>query len=547
MTAAPVSATGVVHGEILTRRWVAEMMLDLAAYLPERDLTTLTVVEPAAGPGAFVGVIVDRLIESATRHAVPLTVEALGGAVQAFDIQPANVTALRRLVEQRLVTAGSPDAAVLAAHWVRLGDYLLADHRPADLVIGNPPYVRYDDLDPATREAYRARWKTMGGRGDIFVGFFEAGLRQLKPDGLHVFICADRWMRNDYGKQLRNLITTGGFAVDAILTCHDADVFEQPVSAYPAVTVLRRGSQGPVVVANAAAQFGQDQTRDLLQAARTRAHLSEETFTVGTVHDWPYTGKSGWPAGDPALLEWLDTLNGLPTIEETGARIGIGIATGCDAAYVIKPGHLPPPIEPDRLLPLAHADDIRGGRWQPRGFHLVNPWNEEGAVDIHAYPQMRDYLQTHPVVQERNIAKRYPDSWWRTIDRVNYRLLDRSLILLQDMKANVTPVVAPAGFYPHHNLYWIDVNGSGWQPEALAGLLMSDQVQAQIAARCVLMRGGTLRMQAQYLRQVHIPKPADLTDAEHEQLAVAYQQSDRAAATHAMTRLLGENPTRSGQ
>ena len=547
MTSAPVSATGVVHGEILTRPWVAAMMLDLASYTPDRDLSALTVVEPAAGPGAFVVQIVDRLIESADRRGIPLTIEAVGDAVRAFDIQPANVAGLRRLVAQRLTDAGSPVPELLAAQWVRLGDYLLADHMPADLVMGNPPYVRYDDLSPATREAYRRRWKTMAGRGDIFVGFFEAGLTQLKPQGQHVFICADRWMRNDYGKQLRNLITTGGFSIDAILSCHDVDVFEQQVSAYPAITVVRRGAQGPVVVANAEATFGPTEAPGLVDAARSLAHLRTDSFVVGAVHEWPFQGKAGWPAGDPALLEWLDTLAGLPTIEESGARIGIGIATGCDSAYIVRPGQMPPPIEGDRLLPLAHADDIRGGRWDPQGFQLVNPWTPDGPVNISRYPRMRDYLLAHPVVQERNIAKRHPDSWWRTIDRVHYRLLDRSLILLQDMKANVTPVVAPPGFYPHHNLYWIDVSGSGWHPETLAGVLMSEQVQLQVAARCVLMRGGTLRMQAQYLRQVHIPKPADFTDSEHDRLAAAYRAGDRQAATRTVAHLLGQPSTQPGE
>jgi adenine-specific DNA-methyltransferase len=58
------------------------------------------------------------------------------------------------------------------------------------------------------------------------------------------------------------------------------------------------------------------------------------------------------------------------------------------------------------------------------------------------------------------------------------------------------------------------------------------------------MRGGTLRMQAQYLRQVHIPKPADLTDAEHDVLVDAYRRNDRVAATKAVARLLGTRPGR---
>ena len=38
----------------------------------------------------------------------------------------------------------------------------------------------------------------MVGRGDIYIGFIEAGLRQLTDGGVLGFICADRWMRSAY-------------------------------------------------------------------------------------------------------------------------------------------------------------------------------------------------------------------------------------------------------------------------------------------------------------------------------------------------------------
>ncbi len=75
----------------------------------------------------------------------------------------------------------------------------------ADIVVGNPPYIRSEYIGNSTEAAYRLRWPTMRGRADIFVGFYEKGLASLKPGGKLGYICADRWMRNAYGAGLREL------------------------------------------------------------------------------------------------------------------------------------------------------------------------------------------------------------------------------------------------------------------------------------------------------------------------------------------------------
>ena len=95
----------------------------------------------------------------------------------------------------------------------------------------------------------------MHGRGDIYVGFIERCLGMLKPEGRLGFICADRWMRNQYGAGLRELVG-GQYAVEHIWTMHDVDAFEAEVSAYPAITVLANRPQEQAVVADTTADFG---------------------------------------------------------------------------------------------------------------------------------------------------------------------------------------------------------------------------------------------------------------------------------------------------
>jgi len=238
------------YGEVFTHRWVVETLLDLTGYDPGKDLGALRLVEPSMGSGAFLVPAVERLLVSAERHGRPL--EDLGDAIRAYDLQPQNVSRCQTICTTMLETAGASaeTATKLAYTWARQADFLLdGEAARADIVVGNPPYIRIEDLPVEVTEAYRRAWPTMKGRADIYVGFFERSLGMLKPGGRIGFICADRWMRNQYGAALRKMVTCG-FAVDAVWTMHDVDTFESKVSAYPAITVIRRGKQGPAVVAN---------------------------------------------------------------------------------------------------------------------------------------------------------------------------------------------------------------------------------------------------------------------------------------------------------
>ena len=126
-------------------------------------------------------------------------------AIRAVDLLEHNVLASRDLVTKTLVSDGwdERDAEAFATVTVSQDDYLLRPHEPqsVDFVLGNPPYIRLEDI-PANRAVkYRTTWPTMGGRADIYVGFIECGLESLRQDGVLGFIVADRWMHNAYGAE----------------------------------------------------------------------------------------------------------------------------------------------------------------------------------------------------------------------------------------------------------------------------------------------------------------------------------------------------------
>ena len=176
-------------GEVFTRRWVVEVLLDLTGYTTDRDLGQVSLLEPSCGSGAFLSVVLERLIASAQGHRRDLA--SLGDAIRAYDLQAGHVEVCRALCRDQLVAAGESvsTASALAERWVQQADFLLADilsgidDSPADVVIGNPPYIRYDDLADDLVTVYRNTWPTMRGRGDIYIGFIERSLGMLKPGG----------------------------------------------------------------------------------------------------------------------------------------------------------------------------------------------------------------------------------------------------------------------------------------------------------------------------------------------------------------------------
>jgi hypothetical protein len=494
--------------------------------------------------------VVERLIASAQRHGRDLA--SLGDAIRAYDLQAQHIQACRTLCRDLLAAAGEPDSvsANLAGRWVQHADFLLAgqlgeveghpeiDERLADVVIGNPPYIRYDDLADDIVALYRSAWPTMQGRGDIYIGFFERSLRMLKPDGKVGFICADRWMRNAYGAALRRLVASR-YAVEHIWTMHDVNAFKEQVSAYPAITILGNHAQGTAVVAYTTAAFGASSAAALALAVKDKAftHFSDTGVTAHLLPHW-FGNDDFWPTGSPARLALLEDLNDRfePLHDvRTGTKVSIGVATGADKVYVTRDAAV---AESDRVLPLAMREDLMSGTFEWQGNYLVNPWADDGSlVQFADYPRMAAYLSGHPALKERHVAKRSPDTWYRTIDKVQSSLTSRPKLLLQDMKAHIHPVLEPGGYYPHHNLYY--VVSDSWDLEVLGGILLSRIAQAFIEAYCVRMRGGTLRFQAQYLKRIRVPPPAGINAGVRDALRTSFRARDVEAATQAAAAAYG--------
>lgn len=103
------------------------------------------------------------------------------------------------------------------------------------------------------------------------------------------------------------------------------------------------------------------------------------------------------------------------------------------------------------------------------------------------------------------------------IDRVTLSLVQKPKLMIPDIQAGGIVGYDPGQFYPHHNVYWI--TSEGWNLQTLQALLRSSIILEQIRAFSVQMRGGSVRYQAQVLRQLRVPLAVSLSQDLQARLA----------------------------
>jgi hypothetical protein len=511
------------RGAIFTRKAVVDFMLDLIGYTTDRPLHEMSILEPSFGGGRFVLSVVDRLITS-WRAGGGTNYRDLLQAVRAVELDTDTVSQFRTSLGAHLVSSGieAAEAVILVDAWVQHEDFLLAGFdQQFDFVIGNPPYVRQELIPDDLLRIYRNTYSTMVGRADLYIAFMERSLDLLKVNGRLSFICADAWVKNDYGRGIRAKIAAD-FHLAYYVDMYGLDAFEVQVGAYPSITVIQRGSPGPVEVAHAASV--ESVYLDGLSKSLVAGQIGRpDIITLDGVR-----GSSPWLLSTSVSLVIINELEArFPTVVEAGCRVGIGVATGADKAYISAYDSLD--VEDDRKLPLATNKDVPGGQLVWSGKGVVNPWRDEGGlVDLAEYPKLAAHLEPfREQLEKRHTAKSdVARKWHKTIDRITPSLTYEPKLLIPDIKGNGDAIAYDAGtLYPHHNLYFI--TSTSWNLRALQALLRTGIAKMFVAAYSVKIGGGYLRFQAQNLKRIRVPFWDSIHDTDQAEMIRAGEAGEK--------------------
>lgn len=323
----------------------------------QEELKSLRILDPACGSGAFLIQAFDQL--HAAYETSNARLEELRGQRTLFDLD-------RQILQHNLYgvdlnaeaiqicqlslwikTAARGKQLTSLDHTIREGNSIIND--PAvhpkgfdwtrtfpevfaqggfDIVVGNPPYVRQELLTPF-KPWLETHYDAFDGKADLYVYFYELGVRLMKPGGLLSFIVTNKWMKAGYGEPLRRFLSEKAWIKSVVDFGHAKQIFEE-ADVFPCILVLGKPTGAARAETVRVCTIPREQLRidDLtVQIEREGAELSSRQL-----------GNEAWQLEPKPVIELLTKLRqmGTPLADFIRQQPIYGIKTGCNEAFFVN-------------------------------------------------------------------------------------------------------------------------------------------------------------------------------------------------------------------
>lgn len=173
------------------------------------------VLEPSCGDGIFLQEAVDRLRSLGTRFTTR------SPQIQGVEIVQHEAAKARSRVETLL---GRQTSAVSVVSGDFFAWWLKGDRPIADVVIGNPPFIRYQNFPEPSRECAMRIMRSLGlspnRLTNIWVPFVVAAVASLKPGGRLGLVVPAELLQVTYAEQLRTFLADHFARID-VVACND--------------------------------------------------------------------------------------------------------------------------------------------------------------------------------------------------------------------------------------------------------------------------------------------------------------------------------------
>lgn len=384
------------EGVFFTPRPIADFLARWAVQGP-RDV----VVDPASGGGALLLAAADRLLALGARSRRRIVCEQLRGVdIDADSVRRAG------LLLAVWAAAGGEQAT---PGGLEVGDALRVAPQlgPADAVVANPPYVRYQTLPEDTRALVRTFESMEGGNVNLYMPFFEIAHRILGADGRCALITPNSFLHVRAATALRAWLARERACV-RIIDFGSARTFEAATYSAISLGTRRPGEDLEYVRIADPSQLSDPPTgrrvsyRDLSGAA------------------WRLGAPRVQPVQSVPLADVVDIRGGLATLRDrlylvSGPPDGNGV-------FHTTHGGIDYPIEAEACVPCVRVAGIADqDALEADTGHIIYPYRRDGdavvcrdAADMAArFPQTYRYLcAIRPALAERDRGRKTYAQWF---------------------------------------------------------------------------------------------------------------------------------------
>lgn len=299
-----------VNGAFFTPAYIADYIIKTID--PEEDAK---IIDPSCGSGAFLLAIVRYYKEVYNKSVADCIRQNVYGA----DILSYNIHRCRLLLT---ILALSNNEVIEPSEMNLICCDSLKHSWPIkfDAVVGNPPYVKFQDMDDDTREFLLSKFKTTQfGTYNLYFAFFELGLQLLKETGKLGYITPNNYFTSLAGECLRSYFQYEQ-CLYQIVDFNATKVFN--VQTYTAISFLNKQK-------NSAIRYDRIKNGQTPQEYLSEIHYTENEYSSLSEKKW-------------RLLCGSEREN-IAKIEGCGESIGnlfnicVGIATLKDEVYFFTP------------------------------------------------------------------------------------------------------------------------------------------------------------------------------------------------------------------
>ncbi|EGH4499583.1 class I SAM-dependent DNA methyltransferase [Campylobacter jejuni] len=279
-----------------------------------------------------------------------------------------------------------------------------------DLIIGNPPYIRQEELKELKPHLAK-NYKVYKGTSDIYTYFYELGFNVLKDNGVLSYITSNKYTRAGYGEALREFLLKNvkvleytdlngikvfdSATVDTSILCFEKSKSKDNKFKYLALSneILKTCAYN-IGLYKDFAEFSQNS-------------LSKESFTFSDENT-------------SALKAKIERI-GTPLKEWQGLNIYRGILTGYNEAFIITTekrneilANCKDEAEKERTAKLIRkmlrGRDIKRYSYEWAGLWVINTHNgykskngeKTEAINIEHYPSLKKYFdEFYPQLEKR--------------------------------------------------------------------------------------------------------------------------------------------------
>lgn len=359
-----------------------------------------------------------------------------------------------------------------------------------DIIVGNPPYVGFRDLDPNVKSRLKRTYTTAQGKFDLYVPFVERGSQLLSPGGILTYLLPTGFAKRDYGSAIRQFLIEK-HQIDFLVDFGHEQVFDAALS-YTGVLQIQKKTPSLGHSFNLRIGAVTAPSVPVLQSKLTR-------------EPWFLAGSEG-----EGILERMKrdrvSLGDLAVISE-------GVVTGFNGFYLIARGDA---VDSSSVFkPCLRGREIRRYMHVEPEELLFYPYEQRGGKTV-PLPESEvekmapSFLARIRKEKRRILARPYfaqsSKNWYELWNQRSMRNFESEKVITPELADRARFAVAGRDIYYGDTVCGIiPKNQATLSPFALVAILNSSVVQWYYKKATVPKANGFFVYKVMYLKHVPIP------------------------------------------